>query len=143
MDAGSLPGEHIPKRRAEFRLGDSAWFWLALFGTVAVVGLVIVNQKYSQRQMRLELRYQNRVDVQARRRAVQAGQALPEEQKTTPISARAPEPRAGLAPLLALFGLMAALGYIGLAFAWRRHLVEQEQAPPARAPCEYDHVLDR
>lgn len=142
MEAGAFPEGAEAQQSEAFQVGDSAWFWLALFGTVAVVGLVVVNHKYSARQMRLELRYQNRLDTQARREAVQAGEPVTEERTTQPISARAPQPRAQLEPLVALFGLIAVVGYVGLGMAWRKHTAEQAAVIARREANEYDHAVD-
>ena len=102
----------------EFRLGDSPWFWLALFGSVAIVGLSIVGGKYAKRQMRLEQRYQNRVQVQVER---QSGKPVDRERVATAIGARPANPNASLTPLLILFACAAATGYVGLYVSYRRH----------------------
>lgn len=111
------------KRREAFRFGESPWFWLALFGGVALVGISIIGPKYARRQMRLELRYENRLASQERREAIASGET-PAEQVAAPMANRPPEPKASLAPLLALFAAITAIGLVGLVVSWRNHVAE-------------------
>lgn len=130
--------------QVEFRFAESPWFWLALFGSVAIVGLTIVGQKYAKRQMRLEVRYQNRVQMQKDRQARAAGEQI--DRRGLPMSAIDARPRAALAPLVALFALLAATGYAGLFLSYRRHhrtlhTLGDDQHPPWTS--ESLHGLDR
>jgi hypothetical protein len=117
-----------PPERAEFRVADTPWFWLALFGTVAVVALAIVGQKYAKRQLRLEMRYEHRMQAQTERAARAAGQPKRADEVEAPLSEQTAQPKATLTPLFALFGVMAVVGYVGLAFAWRQHVMPTETA---------------
>jgi hypothetical protein len=106
---------------SEFRFGDSPWFWLSLFGTVALVALSLISQKYAQRQMRLEQRYQNRLEAQAAQRAGRQDKPSALDRAPSTPGARPGRPRASLAPLVILFASLAMGGYIGLYIAYRRH----------------------
>ncbi len=109
-----------PEAADEFRLGDSPWFWLALFGTIAICALLLVQQKYAKRQLRLELRYQNRVSTQKRNQAGAQAQAGPEVTSTA-IAERPPEPHAALGPLVLVLAVATLIGFCGLLIAWRKH----------------------
>ena len=45
-------------------LTDSPWFWLRLFSYAALIVLVAIGPKYSQRQRQIELQYQSRQDLE-------------------------------------------------------------------------------
>jgi len=47
-------------------LTDSPWFWLRLFSYAALIVLVAIGPKYSQRQRQIELQYQSRHDLEFR-----------------------------------------------------------------------------
>ncbi len=44
----------VVENRPRERLVDSPWFWICLFASVAVMGLVAIGPKYRQREARLE-----------------------------------------------------------------------------------------
>lgn len=125
----TLSHDRLERRPEEFRFGDSPWFWVALFGSVAVVALAIVGQKYARRQARIEARWQNRIQTQNERSLRQSGQANSAETVAPAISDQTPQPRASLVPLLLLFSMVAIAGYLGFFISLMRH--QRRQAPTA------------
>lgn len=60
-----MDGDQTPRARGG-RLAawaESPLFWLLLFGTMALVAIVVVGPKFSRRQSRLEANYQGREEV--------------------------------------------------------------------------------
>jgi hypothetical protein len=52
---------------------DSAWFWVFVFCTIGLIGVVVISPKYDDRQKRLEARYEGRQRIAARSQAPDAG----------------------------------------------------------------------
>jgi hypothetical protein len=48
---------------------DSAWFWVFVFCTIGLIGVVVISPKYDDRQKRLEARYEGRQRIAARSQA--------------------------------------------------------------------------
>ncbi len=85
-------------------LGESPWFWLYLFATVALIVLLVNRPKIVSRQVQLER------NLQARQRAAQvvAGQ-----KPTAPLSEEN-APQISLVPLYVLLAVLVLTGWIGL-----------------------------
>jgi heme exporter protein D len=125
------PDSGIETQPEAFRLGDSPWFWLALFGTIAVLALLAISPKYARRQLRLESRHQHRLQARSRR----PDQAPTTPRRELPAGARTDNPKATLVPLLAVFAMLAISGYLGLYFSHRRHRAGSRcSEPPSTFP---------
>ena len=96
-----------PKRR----LSDSPWFWTYLFGTFALVALVVIGPKYAHRQSQLERQFQ------ARERS---GLVVPRSDADEPLSTPE-ETIISLAPLYLITGTIVIAGWILLWWThWRK-----------------------
>ena len=93
---------------ARVPITDSPWFWAYLFGTAAVVALMLAGPRYSQRQPQLERQFA------ARQRG---GQAIAGPNGSVPPST-SEQMIISLRPLYILLIMLLSVGWIG--FYYRR-----------------------
>jgi hypothetical protein len=94
---------------------------MALFGGMAMASLLVVEGKFTQRQARLEQRYQNRLAAQQAKSGLAVDVTSPvepgyEEPDETPdgVSMRNARARTTLVPLMGVASLILVVGVIGL-----------------------------
>jgi hypothetical protein len=63
------------ENRPRDRLADSPWFWVCLFASVAVMGLVAIGPKYQQREARLETQLKMRDHLSRGNHAAESSEA--------------------------------------------------------------------
>lgn len=129
----SLPVSSAPSPATEAEgLSDSPWFWVTLFGAVALVSLLGIQGKFAQRQARLEQRYQDRLLAQQARTKAAASATTAEtpvepgydEAPIEPegVSMSAARARTSLVSLQIVAGAAVLVGLVGLQRRKRRML---------------------
>jgi hypothetical protein len=102
---------------------DSPWFWLMLFGSVALVMLAAVEPKFARRQERLERMQQSRQSGRSAERAA-GGDSEPSQ---TPFWQ--PSHRTSLRPLMLFLAALLAVGIIVLNVRRKRAMAEGPMEP--------------
>lgn len=95
---------------------DSPWFWLMLFGSVALVMLAAVEPKFARRQERLERMQQSRELGRS------AGRPVGGNSESSPSPFWQPGPRNTLRPLMLFLAAILAAGIIVLNVRRKRAL---------------------
>jgi len=92
-------------------LTDSAWFWLLMFSTAAMLALLSIGPKYGRRQEGVERKYETRRETARRINELAAGGEG--ELRSSPVD---PAERELLVPL---WGLYACVGAVMLLSGWK------------------------
>ncbi|HEY1602625.1 MAG TPA: hypothetical protein VGG64_23680 [Pirellulales bacterium] len=97
-----------PERRP---ITDSPWFWLVLFGSSALVAIVVVSPKYAYRQARLERMNSTREQI-ARGQVAEALETADPDALITDLP-RDSSRQFTLGPLATALALLLALAAVG------------------------------
>ena len=92
-------------------LTDSPWYWLGLFGTAALVALVVIGPKFERRQQRLELQSDVRERIWRERVEEPAPDTAVEEKSDAGDDIAARRTRNVLWPVIAVVFLVTCLAW--------------------------------
>ena len=114
-----------PERGPRGPITDSPWYWLGLFGTAALVALVVIGPKFQRRQQRLELQSDVREQVWRERVEEPVPDAAVEEKSEAGDALAAREARNVLWPVIAIV-------FVATCLAWGKLYLERTKRPASR-----------
>jgi hypothetical protein len=116
------------------RLAESPLFWLALFSGTALVCLVVIWSKYTQRQRRIEANYRMRESLMQGDGPRDQPAAATDDEQTEPDLIRS------LRPLVVVLAAVFLISIVGLAY---RYVIENPKSKIQNQSAAYNPPGER